>query len=347
MKATLKKLSVIIALLAMAGCGNNLVRDKSNDYLLSEEVPPMIVPEGKSSGAIGQLYDVPAVPDAGAGSEYFVVPRPQPLSENVFEETVKIETFSGSRWIAINKPAEEVWPRIRNILSRSSVPTTRVDASSGIIETGWLQFKDDEDKSHRFRFKIVPGIGVNSTEVSLLQMSAPIGKEGDAGSWPAKSMDDSRELEFVEIVSNSLASEINSGSVSLLAQTIGGREQVEVVSSADTDPYIKMNLNYDRAWASLLNSLSRGGYTIIDQNRSAGRLQVEFQEIVAEEQGQTLKEWVLNLGNKVEKVPPVEYWVELVRNEQTVEVRIADKSRDKLERSLAIKLLKVIRGNLS
>jgi len=30
-----------------------------------------------------------------------------------------------------------------------------------------------------------------------------------------------------------------------------------------------------------------------------------------------------------------------------VEVRIADKSRDKLERSLAIKLLKVIRGNLS
>ena len=108
-----------------------------------------------------------------------------------------------------------------------------------------------------------------------------------------------------------------------------------------------MNLNYDRAWASLLNSLSRGGYTIIDQNRSAGRLQVEFQEIVAEEKGQTLKEWVLNLGNKVEKVPPVEYWVELVRNEQTVEVRIADKSRDKLERSLAIKLLKVIRGNLS
>lgn len=347
MKATLKKISVITALLAIAGCGNNLVRDKSNDYLLSEEAPPMVVPEGKSSGAIGQLYDIPAVPDAGAGSEYFIVPRPQPLSENVFEETVKIETFSGNRWIAINKPAAEVWPRIRNILSRSSVPTPRVDASSGIIETGWLQFKDDANNSHRFRFKIVPGIGVNSTEVSLLHMSAPIGMEGDAGSWPERSTDDSRELEFVEIVSNSLASDINSGSVSLLAQTIGGREQVEVVSAADGDPYIMMNLSYERAWASLVNSLSRGGYTILDQNRSAGRLQVEFQEIVVEDQGQTLKEWVLNLGNKVEEAPPVEYQVELTRNEQSVEVRIADKGKERLERSLAIKLLKVIRGNLS
>ena len=347
MTVILKKLSVIVVLLAAAGCGNNFVRDKSNDYLLSEEVPPMAVPEGKSSGAIGQLYDVPSVPDAGANSEYFVVPRPQPLSENVFEETVKIETFSGNRWIAINKPAEEVWPRIRNILSRSSVPTTRVDASSGIIETGWLQFKDDENNSHRFRFKIVPGVGVNSTEVSLLQMSAPIGREGDASSWPESSMDDSRESEFVEIVSNSLASEINSGSVSLLAQTIGGKEQVAVVSSGEGDPYIKMNLSYERAWASLVNSLSLGGYTLLDQNRSAGRLQVEFQEIVIEEQGQTLKEWVLNLGNKVDKVPPVEYWVELVRNEQSVEVRITDKSQKRLERPLAIKLLKVIRGNLS
>lgn len=347
MIATLKKTSVTIVLLAMVGCGNNLVRDKSNDYLLSEEVPPLVVPEGKSSGAIGQLYDIPVIPDMGAGSEYFVVPRPQPLSENVFEETVKIETFAGSRWIAINKPAAEVWPRIRNILSRSSVPATRVDASSGIIETGWLQFKDDENNSHRFRFKIVPGIGVNSTEVSLLQMSAPFGQEADAGSWPEKSMNDSRELEFVEIVSGSLASDINSGSVSLLAQTIGGQEQVEVISAAGEDPYIMMSLSYERAWASLINSLSRGGYTILDQDRSAGKLQVEFQEIVAEDQGQTLKEWVLSFGNKVEKTPPVEYLIALARNGSSVEVRIASKSKEALDRPLAIKLLKVIRGNLS
>ncbi|WP_461480456.1 outer membrane protein assembly factor BamC [Porticoccus sp.] len=347
MKPSLKQFSIAVLTLAVAGCGNNGVRDRSNDYLRAGEIPPLVVPEEKSSAAIGQLYDIPVIPDTAAEATRFSLPRPQPLSENLFEQTVKIDSFGDKRWIAINKPPAEVWPRIRNILSRSRVPTTRVDAIAGEIETSWLQFKDDTANSHRFRFTITPGVGVNSTEVGILEMAAPLGKETEVAGWPETSMNDAREMEFVQITSDALASDITSGSVSLLAQTIGGDERVQVVSDNGVEPYIRVNLGYDRVWTSMINSLSRGGFSVIDQNRTAGKVMVEFKELVPDEEERTLMEILLNFGHKVEEVPPVQYQVNLSQQEQVVEVRILDDEQKNLDRAVAMKLLKVIRSNLS
>ncbi|TNE80486.1 MAG: outer membrane protein assembly factor BamC [Gammaproteobacteria bacterium] len=347
MKPSLKHLSIAVLILAVAGCSSNVVRDRRNDYLMSQEVPPMVVPEEKSSNAIGELYDIPEIPETATTAVRFTLPRPQPLSENLFEEVVKIQTFGDKRWIAINKPPAEVWPRVRNILSRSQVPTTRVDASAGEIETAWLEFKDDDVNSHRFRFTIRPGVGVNSTEVSILEMAAPLGKETEASAWPEVSMNDAREQEFVEITHDALANDINSGSVSLLAQNIGGEDRVQVVSSEEVDPHLLIKLSYARAWNSVINSLSKGGFSILDQDRSAGRVMVEFKEIIPAEEATTLMDLVLNFGHKTEDTPAVKYQVNLSENAQAVELRVLDNDRKQLERPVAVKLLKVIRGNLS
>lgn len=348
MKPSLRLFCVTVLTLAVAGCGKSPVRDRSNDYLQAVEVPPMSVPEDQSSSAIGELYDIPVIADTSAAPQRFRLPRPQPLSETTFEEIVKIDAFGDKRWIAINKPPAEVWPRIRNILSRSQVPTTRVDATAGEIETAWLEFKDDDVNSHRFRFTIRPGVGVNSTEVSILEMSAPLGKESDVSEWPQSSMSDAREQEFLQITSDALAHEINSGSVSLLAQNIGGDDRVKVIADEAVDPYLQIRLGYDRAWNSVINSLSKGGFTVLDQDRSAGRVSVEYKEIIlVEEGGTTLMDLVLNFGQKDEEQPPVKYQVTLSENQQIVEVRVLDEARNQLDRPSAMKLLKVIRGNLS
>ncbi|TNF06469.1 MAG: outer membrane protein assembly factor BamC [Gammaproteobacteria bacterium] len=348
MKPSLKLFCVTVLTLAVAGCGQKVVRDRSNDYLRAEEVAPMSVPEDQSSAAIGELYDIPVIADTAGAPQRFKLPRPQPLSENLFEDIVKIESFGDKRWIAINKPPAEVWPRIRNILSRSQVPTTRVDATAGEIETAWLEFKDDDENAHRFRFTIRPGVGVNSTEVSILEMAAPLGKEAESSEWPQTSMSDAREQEFLQITSDALDNEINSGSVSLLAQNIGGEDRVQVIADEDIDPYLQIKLGYERAWNSVINSLSKGGFTVLDQDRSAGRVSVEFKEIIpVDEGGTTLMEIVLNFGKKDVETPPVKYQVTLSENQQAIEVRVLDDARNQLDRPSAMKLLKVIRGNLS
>ncbi|PCJ92131.1 MAG: hypothetical protein COA46_06230 [Porticoccaceae bacterium] len=344
------KLTVAIAtVLMVAGCGDAQIRNRSNDYLYSEAIPPMEVPADKDSSAVGELYAIPEIPISVAPATSFNVPRPQPLSENLFEESVKIQSFSGERWISINKPPAEVWPRLRNVLTRSGVPTARTDAPNGLLETGWLQFKDDEDNSHRFRFTITPGVGVKSTEVRLLQMQTLTGSENSTSGWPEVSTSDAREKEFTEIVANALVTDIDSGSVSLLAQKIGGESKVNVVIPESEAPYIAMSLDYDRAWASVLHSLSLGGFSVVDQNQSTGIFLVDFNDAPAVVDDDTLFGLISDLleSRDDEELKALEYQVLIIQGTDDVEVRITDRQNHTLEQLLATKLLKIIRGNLS
>ncbi|KKK61779.1 hypothetical protein LCGC14_3010930, partial [marine sediment metagenome] len=183
------------------------------DYLRAEEIPPMVIPDDKDKTAVGQLYPVPEIALLSDSPETFNAPRPQPLAENLFEETVAIQTFGEKHWIAINKPPAEVWPRVRNMLTRGGIPTERVDAQSGLLETGWLQFKDEVNVSHRFRLTITPGVGVKSTEIWLVHMQVTQGEEAKAGTWPEISVSEARDNEFTQRLADALVNDISSGSV--------------------------------------------------------------------------------------------------------------------------------------
>jgi len=336
--------------LSIVGCTSNTeIRNRSNDYLYSDEIPEMEVSDDKDDTAVGELYVIPDIPIAGSQATTFNVPRPQPPSENLFEESVKIQAFDGKRWISINKPPAEVWPRLRNILTRSGVPATRTDAPSGVLETGWLQFKDDLNNSHRFRFTIVPGVGVKSTEIQLTQMEAASGSENSVSGWPENSMSDNKEEEFTKIMANALASDINSGSVSLLAQNIGGESKVEVVIPEKETPYIAMGLGYDRAWASIMNSLSLGGFSVVDQNQSEGVVLVDFNDTPVVADDDTLFGLISEFltEDDDQELKTLEYKVKVIQGEENVEVRITERNDALLDPLLATKLLKVIRANLS
>jgi len=334
--------------LSIAGCGQNMIRNHSNDYLDAEEIPPMVIPDDKDKTAVGQLYAVPEIAQLGDMPETFDTPRPQPLSENLFEETVAIQTFGDKHWIAINKPPAEVWPRVRNVLTRGGVPTENIDAQSGLLETGWLQFKDEANQSHRFRFTIAPGVGVKSTEIWLVHMQVTQGEEAKAGDWPETSVSEARDNEFTQMLADALVNDISSGSVSLLAQNIGGESRVDVVIPEEDAPYISMDLNYDRAWASVIHSLSLGGFSVVDKNRSAGTVMVEFDDSPVVHEDNTLVGVITSLfeGDEEEQAA-LQYQVRLIQNEQVVEVHINDRQNGSLDRLYATKLLKVIRGNLS
>ncbi|MEH6469540.1 MAG: outer membrane protein assembly factor BamC, partial [Porticoccus sp.] len=217
-----------------------------------------------------------------------------------------------------------------------------------ILETNWMKLKDDENTSHRFRFTITPGVGVKSTEIWLVHMQVVKGEEASAGPWPEMSVSQSRDNEFTEMLANALVSDINSGSVSLLAQNIGGESRVDVVIPEEDSPYISMDLTYERAWASLTHSLSLGGFSIVDQNQSAGTVIVDFDDAPIVQEDNSLIGVVSSLfeGDEEEQKIP-QFQVRLIQNEQVVEVRINDRQNGSLDRAKATKLLKVIRGNLS
>ena len=355
MSPEIKWITLIIVLLSLVSCSSikdikdkNPIRNRANDYLYSSAIPPM---EAHADAPIGELYIVPDVSISGLPSKSFSAPRPQPLSVNLLEESIEILSFSGKQWIAINKPPAEVWPRLRSILTRSGVPTAKMDPPKGILDTGWLQFKNDEQNIHRFRFFISPGVGVSSSEIRVTQMEVAAGKENASIEWPVDSMNSSREEEFTKIVANSLASDVTGSSVSLLAQNIGGESRVKVVVSEKVEPYIDLRLNYSRSWNSVLESLSLGGFSVVSQNQSDGYLLVEFTEIdLVAEDGSLLGligNFLDSRRENDQELPALEYKVTVIQEEKSVVVHILNQNDTPADKLMTIKLLKIIRSNLS
>jgi outer membrane protein assembly factor BamC len=341
MKSLISALNITV-ILSLSGCGWLGLRDRSNDYLLSEETEVTTIPAGLDRSVVGQIYPIPQIPSASVELVKFEAPRPQPASVNTFEQLVKIQSLEGRRWVLINIPPSEVWPRVRNVLNRSGVPAALAEGSSGIIETVWVKFNSDEENSHRFRFQISPGVQVNSSEISLLHNQV-VRSEEEQAVWPQVSDSDTREKDMLSMVASELAGATNYASVSLLAQDIGGEAKVTVVTPEVADPFIQVKLSFDRAWASILYSADRGGYSLVDQNRSEGTLYVNYTDQSADKPG-FFDRW---FGGSSEEILEVNYRILVQEVGADVEVRIVGRDAEGLSKTEALRLLKILRNNMS
>ena len=327
----------------LAGCGWFGLKDRSNDYLLSEETEPTVIPRELSTRSVGQIYPIPAIEVSQEQLVSFEVPRPQPASVNTFEQLVKIQSFDERRWVLINISPSELWPRLRNVLNRNGVPSAMAQGSSGLIETVWVTFSSDDDNSHRFRFNIAPGVQLESTEIAIIHSQAVRGAE-DTSEWPVISDSDQRELDMLTLIANDLAGVNNFASVSLLAQDIGGVAKVEIISTEIADPFIRIKLGFDRSWTSVVYSLERGGFSTIDKNRSEGIFFVNYTEPSSTEVGFFGR---LFGGGSDEDVITANYRVLVEAEAANVEIKIVDGQGDSLGRTEALKLLAILRSNLS
>ncbi len=343
MKKTISWLTIFLVL-GLSGCNWLGIRNRSNDYLLSEETQPTVIPGEMDSASLGQIYPIPQIAAEMIDAEGFEVPRPQPASVNTFEQLVKIQSIDERRWVLINIPPSEVWPRIRSLLNRNGVPSARAEGSSGIIETVWVNFKSDEEYSHRFRFYISPGVQIDSTEITTLHQQIATGKEEEAAAWPAESNSEDRERDMLSMIANELAAASEYASVSLLAQDIGGEAKVEVVTPEAADAFIKINLSFDRAWASVSYSVARGGFSIIDKNRTEGLLYVNYTEQTEGDEG-FFSRWFGSSDS--DELLEANYRVLLETVGSSVEARIVGFEGNSLDKTESLRLLRILRGNMS
>ena len=336
-----------LSVLCLNGCSlfGDTFRNRNDDYQRAQENAELSLPEIASKSAISELYPIPAIPDDSVVPGKFQAPRPQRTSLAAFEKQVKIQTLDGNSWILVQASPDRVWPEIRNVLTRNGILIESQNAVAGIVETVWVNYKEDEDKSHRYRVKVEPGVQFSTTEVSVLHNSTGKGDERIT-EWLATSNDMAREKELRTLLAEALAGDIGSSSVSLLAQTIGGEAKVETISPAGQQPHILIKLDFARAWASVSYSLDdkdgQGEFSVVDQDRSAGLFYAHHKE--KNEKGGWFG-W-FDSSDK-EQSRRVDYHITTTEVDRGVEVRITNPDGTLLEPEEALRLLKEIRSNLS
>jgi len=318
-------------------------RDRSDDYRRAAVEKKLALPAGVKADAIYDSYAIPPISDNTSLTKSFEIPGPEPLSEDVGRENVRINKLGEERWILVNGSPGQVWPRLRSFLTLNNLSLQRIDAAKGLLETNWITPSLEGAVRERYRLRIEQGVQRDTSEVYVLQASLKAGLV----SWPEQSSVKQRE----ELLSDELAQYLAnspSAAVSMLAQqTIDSSGKVTIEEYSRAQPYIKLQLPFSRAWASLRRALSKAGYQIDDLDRSQRLFYVNYSEELAsgEEPGFFAS---LFGGSKEAAAASVAYLVKVKEpDSESVEITIEAQDADNADALESKTLLKLIKRHIS
>lgn len=289
----LQLLSLLVFSSAMSGCGllfgdNGLFPSKASDYLESQPSEELEVPEDIKDASVGNDYAIPDLRYASVLPEKFKVPRVESLGDVESKGSVRIQKLTDDRWIVVNRAPTQTWPLITRFLSGNNIGLALEDADGGVIETAWLKDADrSADFRERYRFELRSGVQQNTTEV-LVKQQYP-----SSADWK-KSSDINREESMTGLLAQFLASSPQQVSHSLLAQGISTANKANLVYTPAGEPYIDLELSYQRGWASLGLALEKANFRITDKDHQQGLYFVNYEP--SSERRQVKRGWFSRLA---------------------------------------------------
>lgn len=280
-------------LLSGSGCGSmfgdkGMFRDRSQDYKKAPETPPITVPAGMDSATLTEIYVIPPVQDKFLAQGKFQVPQPVPIASGTGSEVVRIQKLGDESWALISVPPGQVWPEVRNFMTTSGMQIARADARAGIMESNWLTV-EGKPLASRFQFRMEQGVQRGTSELHVLQMQ----QTGGANEWPVTSDDPAQAAEMLQAIAQFLADSTDSAPVSMIAeQGISAGGKITLQEAPEGYTYLRLELPFDRAWASLGRALEKSTFEITDKDRSSGIYYVRFLGLAVEkEQGWWASLW--------------------------------------------------------
>ena len=274
-----KALLVSTALLAGGGCGSmfgeqGMFRDTSQDYKKAVETPPVILPPGTQSTTLRDIYVIPPVEDRFLSQGKFEVPKPVPLSAGNLAEVVRLQKLGDDSWALISVAPGQVWPQVRNFMAASGMQIARSDARAGIMESNWLRV-EGQPLASRFQFRMEQGVQRGTSELHVLQMR----QTGNITGWPTRSDDPDQAAEMLRAIAQFLADSADSAPVSMIAeQGIAASGKISMQEGPDGYTFLRLELPFNRAWASVGRALEKSSFEITDRDRSSGTYYVRFLE---------------------------------------------------------------------
>lgn len=284
-------LAALLAALLFAASGCRMFKDDvgvfvdvRDDYIEATVGQPLEVPEGMES-SVGDTWPIPDIVEQPTAKTYVnEVPRPRVLAgANV--DAIKIQKLGSKAWVVLADAPEQVWPLVKRLVETSGVGLAREDPPAGIVETAW--FAVDADASDilraavrtglsehessdqgpwldRVQVRVERGIRLGSSEVHVVHYRTKSGNEGgaaDASAVPEV------EGELIARIADYLAQGVAAGSVSMIGREIASETKARIVEDASGIPTLVLNVDFDRAWATVDGALERAGMEVTDTDR--------------------------------------------------------------------------------
>ncbi len=353
MNRSIQTALIVTLVLALQACRylggeEGMFRDRGGDYLEAQVLPQMEVPNELDSYTLDQLYVIPERLFT-ASDTFDEIPMPQPIATRR-REGVIIQSLNNRRWIVIDATPGQVWPLVRDYWTSLQIVLDFEDPSSGIMETAWVEVDNDQEKRHKYRIMIEPGLHSGYSEIYVLHLenlrSDPIPL---VVPWPDDSNSPDLEQQVMRSVSQYLADRndvYQASSASLLAGSIQAESKANILENESGEQFLQLKVDYDRAWVQIRQALESAQISIVDSNRDQSFFNVRFAGILEEEDSPGFIGRLFGAGEEVDALPELGFSVRLLETDSAINVvaEALDSSDDSLQ--LMVELLQAINDNL-
>lgn len=293
-----RRLSFLMATFALTGCSwfgreEGVIIDPDDDYLEASQVPSLVIPQNMAEIQNIDLIPIPGIPTQVNPRFYpDSPPLPDAIYSNEKRDEVRMQKLGSRNWLIVPEPVTTAWPKLKQFFADNGVKIIADDPSIGRLDTEWLSISVEEDyrdvvreilkemqingelKSgpNKFLIKLEQGLRVDSTEIHIRHENDLITAEGSDDLMVfSKIKSDSVETErdVLNEIGAYIAAKVAEITVSKVALEIGGVQKSELLRDPHGYPILRLNLDFQRAWATLGQALANAEADLIELDREA------------------------------------------------------------------------------
>jgi outer membrane protein assembly factor BamC len=363
----------ILVLSLLGGCAwltdNRFFADRSDDYLEVSENSPLLIPDGLDTARVQDPYPIPQITDR-LRPEYYPKrpPRPDAIYASDNREDVRIQRLGDRRWLVIPEPPTVVWPKVRQFLAENGIDLEWEAPSQGRLDTRWLEvrnqayrdvvrqvIRDGKESAQltggedRLRLRVEPGLRERASEVHIRYENTGFATPGPSGLVDLRetpSHISQVEHDALNELGAYIAARVTETTVSMVALDIGAGVKSYLDIDANGDPLLRLVLDYERAWATVGQSLSRADIDVIDSDERAGIFTISVPQDLNVEAGEPgLIRRMFSFG-RGDNMRDLQLKLEAGR-EGTYELVALDPSGQRLDREFGQQVLVLLREHAS
>ena len=303
----MRRLSVLAACLVLSGCGVFSSSDTGYQSAVRVE-KPLEVPPDLLGPARDDRFSVPASGSASRSAfERQQAPgaRSTAAASGVLPELpgMRLEQSAGQLVLIVDRPAEKLWPVLRQFWLDSGFVIATENPATGVLETDWAEdrskipddlirrtigrvFERVYDSGQRDRFRMrLERISAEKTEVSVSHRGLLEVYRGGASSgettWTNRPVDRQLEGDFLRRIMVRLGETEERAGGAIAAASAASGAIAQLIKTADRSQ-IDLAEGFDRAWRRVGVAIDRLGFTVEDRDRSQGVFFVRYRDPTAE-----------------------------------------------------------------
>lgn len=280
----------LMCVLALPAC--SFVEDRSERYVDAPERDPLKVPQGLDDDRLGQALAIRDVRPASAQRMFSSeIPKPPDMTAEILDENYVVEELDDQAWLLVNDVPGRVWPVVMAWMNERGLGVADDNAQLGLMQSEVVNFSKrarqlvelDSDANAGeakvlVQARITPGVRRKTTEIQLRRRELSSADSGLLG-W-----DDADRTEQQLALSKRLLADLgdfmrnrdDTKSYSRAALGMTSDPRVRLISENEQPVAIRLDLEYDRAWAELRRALAEAEVPVVDLDRSEGQFYVDF-----------------------------------------------------------------------